>query len=175
MTERLPGVLYDQLAKSIWDLGRVTIGHLVDIAPIPSRVKGEIELDEEVLEPEFIIIDPTEFHAKLPPVVGLTVNSAEAYSKDAAFTMYTWRKVILNMRQRRREFEQGVTLLDGEGNSITPQLDLPQAGTRRRPGSHAWRELKGSGKLQAFDAQTAQEFIETSNRFREHIVRNNNI
>jgi hypothetical protein len=174
MTERIPRVVYDKLAKSIWDLGRASMSHLVSVAPTPARVKGELMLDGEVLEPEFLIVEPETFHERLPEIVGLTVNSAEEFARDCAFTLYTWRKVVLNTHRRTREFDRGVLLMDGDGNTITPQLDMPARGSRRRPGSKAWRELRTDTNIQTFDVETAQEFIDTSERFRQHVLRSDN-
>ena len=106
--------------------------------------------------------------------VGMYNFGTEEFARDCAFTLYTWRKVVLNTHRRTREFDRGVLLMDGDGNTITPQLDMPARGSRRRPGSKAWRELRTDTNIQTFDVETAQEFIDTSERFRQHVLRNDN-
>ena len=142
MSERLPPRYFDRLTDSIWHLGQVGMRSLFEIAPTPGVVKGELYHDDLCLEPEFFLRHPyPELLGETPRHIELMVSEMEPYSKDESFTIYSYRRLILDTKRRSRSFTRGIVLLDDNGNSMTPQLDRSAVGKKCSPGSAQWREL----------------------------------
>jgi len=160
MTERLRKGQFDQLADGIWGLGRKSMGQMIEIAPLPAFVKGELYHDGLCFEPEFEITHPLPRALERRPVhVGLTISEFEDYVKDPQFTLYSFQKLVLDTRARTKTFETGVTLMDSSGRAIMPRMDRPATGARLRRGTKEWRSVKENNGLAVFNPDEADIFL----------------
>lgn len=162
MTERLAKGQFDRLANGIWGLGQKSMRHMIEIAPLPALVKGEIYHEDLCLEPEFEIrhVLPRALERR-PDHVGITISEFEDYVKDPQFTIYSFKRLILNTRTRKRDYGEGVVLMDSKGHSITPRIDELPVGGRRRQGTQAWRDVTTHGGLRSFGPHEADFFLQT--------------
>lgn len=162
MSERLPPRYFDRLADSIWHLGQVGMRHLLEIAPTPGTVKGEIYHDDLCFEPEFLLRRPyPELLEETPSRIDLTVSEMEPYSRDENFTIYAYRRLSLDTKRRTKRFDKGIILMDSDGNTMTPRLDLLASGVKGRPGSTEWRQLhERAGYLSKSDADLILDSVE---------------
>lgn len=135
---------------------------MIEIAPLPALIKGEIYHDDLCLEPEFEVTHTLPRALERRPVhIGLTVSEFEDYVKDPQFTLYSFKKLVLDTRARTRTFETGIVLLDSAGHTITPRLDKPATGARIRRGTKEWRSVKEDNGLTVFSPDEADIFLQT--------------
>ena len=168
MAERLPHRIFDELANSIWRLGQLTMSSIMESAPIPSIVKGELTRDEICLEPEFRLQQPYPIR---PRHIGLTVSYAEPYVRNKDFTVYDYGTIWLDTRTYKREYTKGVVLLDNSGSRIVPLLNDPAPGKHHRPGSVVWRDIRSNTNIESFGIGEANEYIRLANSFADMVYK----
>lgn len=170
MSERLAAGRLDRLAEDIWHLGQISMQHLFEIAPVPSVVKGELYHDDLCLEPEFLLnATYPDVLNELPRKVGLSVSEIEPYARDDDFTIYTYQRVDLNTRRHTRQYSEGVIMMDSNGNTLSPALNMPSIGRSRRLGSVAWREIKTQLKVKNFGLTELEYFTAAVERVTQQI------
>lgn len=171
MSERLPPRYFDELARSIWHLGQVSMDHIIKIAPIPSIAKGEIHHEDLCLEPEFELAHPaSEVYLHLPRHIALTISEKETFAYDEDFTIYSYKRLELDTSRRRQAFNQGLVIMDEAGTVITPSLDKPTLSKRHRPGTKQWREIKGDSNLTKFGLADANQMLESIVKVTQHVI-----
>ena len=172
MSERLPPKYFDKLTDSIWELGRVGMRHLLEIAPTPGTVKGEIYHEDLCFEPEFLLKRPyPELLDETPSRMELVISEMEPYSRDENFTIYAFRRLSLTVTQRTKHYDRGIILMDANGNTMTPRLDLQPSGRKRPPGIAPWRDL--TDKANHLNKTEADYMLENVEKLTDKIYQEN--
>lgn len=168
MRETLPAGYFEKLGDSIWNLGVLSMSSMIEIAPLPAKVKGLLLVENICLEPAFVIKNKMpEALMNRPTHMSLMISSYEPYRDK--YTLYSYKELALDMHRRSRRFVTGVTIENDHGGVISPLLDMPAPGSVYRRGNKEWQSVL-DGNLAKFDKQEADYFLDTIDQAISHLI-----
>jgi hypothetical protein len=165
MSEKLPPGTLDQLADSIWLLGKLGIERHIALMP-PATITGVIWVEDVCLEPYFTLDKPMPAAlAERPMHLGLSISETEKLLADEDYTMYAYKKIDLFMDRRRLRYHEGTIVQHEDGSIIEPATDKRVRGSRasRYFASRAWLDTVELGRAK-YKPETMTYFLETIDR-----------
>jgi hypothetical protein len=165
MTEWLQTSDFDQLANSIWDLGKIAMRDLIKMAPAPALVKGNFQHEKLMLEPGFLIRyeSQRERLARRPQRIDLQIHEEEPYAADPSFTLYHTQSLSLDAKERTHVFTDSHSIERGAESIVFYTGELA-VGQPRRRGPADWRreQPEAQADMERFDVDF---FLDTVHQF----------
>jgi hypothetical protein len=165
MTEWLKPAQFNQLADSIWDLGKIAMRDLIRVAQPPALVKSSLQHGSVLLEPAYEIQHkgPLERFSRRPQQIELLISDSEAYIPDPSFVFYDTQILVLNTKERTHDFRREQAIIRGP-EMITFLADEGALGKRRARGAANWRreQAEWTSELEQINVDF---FVNTVHRF----------
>lgn len=160
MSEILSVSELNRLARSTWDLARVSCANLIDYCEPNSWVCSEVYIGQICVEPRVRLTEPEDLlSSTVPQYVNLTVSEVEPYRNGSDMTLYLSQVVGLDTHASEWSFWRRQQII-GSGQSIDLDDHIPiksRLSDNMRLGSknrQRWQDISDQlDKLTSNDAQ----------------------
>lgn len=146
VSERLPYGHLDEMASMLWKIGNYNYGDTLQSIMAPSIFQAAtLSVDNLKLDLGFTFRQNSITEAPEPTVYTGIVSEHDPYSQQDGATICIWRQFTLDMRQRRKKFAKGASILLDEGEVFL--TDDQPIGARRKRGTAEWRQVEKLGRI----------------------------